>query len=67
MARAWGLKAAIWFLFNAAISTGSMAPICTAVMAPIWGLESDLKSFGNSAAILAAERLAKLAGESEEI
>jgi hypothetical protein len=36
-------------------------------MAPIWGFESDLKSFGNSAAILAAERLAKLAGESEEI
>ena len=36
-------------------------------MAPIWGLESDLKSFGKSAEILAAERLAKLADESEEI
>ena len=65
--RAWGLKEAIWLLFNAAISTGSMAPICADVMASSWGLESDLKSFGNSAAILAAERLAKLAGESEDI
>ena len=61
------MKAAIWFLFNAAISTGSMAPICTAVIAPIWALERDLKSCGKSAEILAAERLAKLAGESEEI
>jgi hypothetical protein len=36
-------------------------------MASSWGFESDLKSFGNNAAILAAERLAKLAGESEVI
>ena len=67
LARAWGLKAAIWLFLSAAISTGSMTPICADVMAPSWALESDLKSFGKSAAILAADRLAKLAGESEEI
>jgi hypothetical protein len=36
-------------------------------MAPSWALESDSKSCGNSAVNLAAGRLAKLAGESEEI
>jgi len=36
-------------------------------MAPSWVLESALKSFVFNAAILASERLAKLAGESKEI